>query len=303
MENKLAKPKGLLSLGNSYFFQARIPKQYLKHYSKSIIKEKLPTDSYTEAVRLVYSRWAELHQQYKIIDSTAKPSPREEYKQTLSLEIMKNIVEQMVYSKIAEDGAMRSRGYHSDKTYKARALNKLVNDEDIVKDAISRGNYEGLEDSAKSWLKGNGFILSPNSPETLTFYELFAEGLARVNTAIRERDKGNLITEPSIPASIRKSEEIDWDSLDKLREYWLLQPSNTTGGKKSRTAEAEATTIIKKFKVMVGDYKPSEFTKSHIAELKDKMLDAGSAPATINKGRSILAAIFSNAVSESPLMP
>ena len=79
------------------------------------------------------------------------------------------------------------------------------------------------------------------------------------------------------------------DTLKGLRNYWLTQ------SKKSRTAIAESTTIINKFRKFVGDFKPSEITKAHVVELKDKMLEAKSSPATINKSRGILAAIFSTA--------
>lgn len=51
--------------------------------------------------------------------------------------------------------------------------------------------------------------------------------------------------------------------------------------------------MIKKFRGFVGVLKPSEITREHIVLLKDKMLEAKSSPATINKGRGILAAIFS----------
>lgn len=65
----------------------------------------------------------------------------------------------------------------------------------------------------------------------------------------------------------------------------MLQPTKSSIGKKSRTAIAEANTIIKKFKLYVGDLKPDEVKVEHMVQLKDKMLESGSSPATINKGR------------------
>lgn len=85
------------------------------------------------------------------------------------------------------------------------------------------------------------------------------------------------------------------DTFEALKDYWLTQSP------KSRSASAEADTIIKKFRRFVGKLQPSEVTKKHIVTLKDKMLEAGTAPATINKGRSILAAMFSTAVANSKL--
>lgn len=298
----MALPKGLLIRANGYYFQARIPKQYLLHYPRTTIYEKLLTDNRKDAVRLVHARWAELHAEFERIDSTNNKANT-----TISIEEMQHIVDKMVHSKIATDGAMRSRGYHTDPIYKARALSQLVSDEEMVTEAISQGNYERLEDSAKSWLKGAGYQLDINSPSFRAFAELFAEGMYRVNAAIRERDKGVAISEPQIPTSLNVTQQTradnvnEWDSLDKLREYWETQPTKAGNPKKSRTAEAEAITIIKKFKKVVGNLKPSEINNSHIAELKDKMLEAGSSPATINKGRGILATIFSTAVKNGKL--
>ena len=50
--------QGLLERSNGYYFQARIPKQYLPHYPKQIIREKLPTENRKKAVALVPKRWA-----------------------------------------------------------------------------------------------------------------------------------------------------------------------------------------------------------------------------------------------------
>jgi len=130
-----------------------------------------------------------------------------------------------------------------------------------------------------------------------TFSELFAEGMAMVNAAIRERDNGNVVFEPKLPPPIITTDTNTnhEETLELLMEYWLTQK------KKSRTSKAEAILIIKKFKSMVGDIKPSEVTRRHVAELKDRMLEAKLAPATINKGRGILAAIFSTAVKNGRL--
>ena len=295
----MALPKGLLIRPNGYYFQARIPKQYLTQYPKSSIYVKLLTDTREEAIRMVHQKWVELHNEFTLIDATGS-----KYSNAITLESMQAIVDTMVHSKVSEDGAMRSRGYHLDPHYKARVLAKLSDDEQTVKDAISRGIYENLEDYAKNWLRSYSYVLDTKSSEFRTFCELYAEGMDKVNKTIRERESGNVVHEPKLPPiPLRESASItssntkgdEWDSLDKLKEYWLLQPAKSSGIKKSRTAEAEAETIIKKFKTMVGDLKPSEITRSHVADLKDRMLEASSSPATINKGRGILAAIFSNA--------
>ncbi len=166
--------QGLLERPNGYYFQARIPKQYSTHYPQypnQIKREKLPTENRKEAIAIVRKKWAELQAEFERIDSTGIKS-----KTSITLQVMQAIVDTMVHSKIAEDGAMRSRGYHSDPTYKARALSKLSSDEQAVKDAISLGNYDGLNDSAQSWLRSHGYILDISSSEYRAFLELFSEG-------------------------------------------------------------------------------------------------------------------------------
>lgn len=45
--------QGLLERSNGYYFQARIPKKYLQHYPKQLIREKLSTDNRKKAIVLV----------------------------------------------------------------------------------------------------------------------------------------------------------------------------------------------------------------------------------------------------------
>ena len=198
MENQLPLPKGLLVRGNSYFFQARIPKQYQQHYPKIVIRVNLPTDSLKEAVRRVHHRWSELHEKFELIDSTGSRTPTQKTQSAITLEAMQAIVDRMV-SAMTGDGSMRSKGYHADQNYKARALSKLDDDKQTVKLAISQGNYEGLEELAISWLKGSGYSLPANSPEFRAFAELFAEGMSKVNASICERNKGNVVDDPKLP--------------------------------------------------------------------------------------------------------
>lgn len=100
---------------------------------------------------------------------------------------------------------------------------------------------------------------------------------------------------PSVSPAQHSKVSLEVDTFEALKDYWASQAP------KSRTALAEATTIIKKFRKLVGKLRPSEVMKEHIVLLKDKMLKAGTAPATINKGRGILAAMYSTAVANSKL--
>ena len=151
--------------------------------------------------------------------------------------------------------------------------------------------------------ESHGFNIVKDSAIYNQLAYAFLRASVDANNQLILRHQGEIIDTPEAPSlnHLVSSPTKQMDSLDKLREYWLLQPAKSSGGKKSRTAEAEATTIINKFKTMVGDLKPSEVTRSHVAELKDKMLEAGSSPATVNKGRGILAAIFSTAEKNGKL--
>ena len=116
MDN-MALPKGLLIRANGYYFQARISKQYLSHYPKPTIYEKLLTDNRKDAIRLVHARWAKLHEEFQRIDSTNSIANT-----SISIEEMQHIVDKMVHSKIAGGGSMRSHGYHQDVTYKTSVM-------------------------------------------------------------------------------------------------------------------------------------------------------------------------------------
>lgn len=93
MDTQLAKPKGLLKRGNSYFFQARIPKKYSEHFPKSLIQEKLPTDSYAEAVRIVLQKWVDLNKKFTLIDSISATPATNQLASTITLEAMHSIVD------------------------------------------------------------------------------------------------------------------------------------------------------------------------------------------------------------------
>ena len=126
-----------------------------------------------------------------------------------------------------------------------------------------------------------GINTSDAQPTLLGAFKPSAHPITSISPANVPAQKPNIILKP--------------DTFEALKDYW------TTQSPKSRSASAEADTIIKKFRRFVGKLRPSEVTKEHIVTLKDKMLDAGAAPATINKGRSILAAMFSTAVANSKL--
>lgn len=291
--------QGLLERSNGYYFQARIPKKYLQHYPKQIIREKLPTDNRKEAIALVRKRWATLHEEYERIDAT-----QSKYKTTISPSETEHIIQLALHSRLSADDEIRDAGV-DDFTFEM--LTEFTNEADTTERlAVSRGNLSPHALAiASDWLGGHGYDIKQDSKEFRDFALAFIKAQVEATKAIKLRDQGTPSPTPPAPHPLATQQDASnsnqWDSLDKLREYWESQPTKKGNPTKSRTAEAEAITIIKKFQKMVGNLKPCEINKSHIAELKDKMLQAGSSPATINKGRGILAAIFATAVQNGKL--
>jgi integrase len=290
--------QGLLERSNGYYFQARIPKQYLPHYPKQIIREKLPTENRKEAIAIVRKRWAELQAEFERIVLTST-----KFKTTITPSEIEHIIKLVLHSKLSADDEIRGIGVDDD-TFSR--LEEYVNEADTSeKLVVSRGQLTPLSiDIASDWLISHDYDISQDSKQFRDFAIQLSKAQIEATKAIKLRQLGIPSETPSAPPPLNtqvNTHGSEWDSLDKLREYWLSQPAKSGNAKKSRTAEAEAITIIKKFRKLVGDLKPSEITRSHIGDLKDKMLAEGSAPATINKGRGILAAIFSTAENNGKL--
>lgn len=290
--------QGLLERSNGYYFQARIPKQYLQHYPKAVIREKLPTDNRKEAIALVRKRWAALHEEFERIDAT-----NSRYKTAISPAEAEYIIKLALHSRLSADDEFRYAGLDDD-TFEL--LTEFADEADTTeKLAVSRGNLSPHAVAVVSdWLIGHGYDIKEDTKEFRDFALSFIKAQIEATNAIKLRNQGTPSPTPPAPSSLptqRIDSSNEWDSLDKLRDYWESQPAKSGNPEKARTAIAESFTILKKFKRMVGNLKPSEITKSHIAELKDKMLAEGSSPATINKGRGILAAILSTAFDNGKL--
>lgn len=106
----MALPKGLLIRPNGFYFPARIPKQYLSHYPKAIIYEKLvvdklPVDNRQEAIKLVHERWAQLHQEFALIDSTGSL-----FKSIPLAHEADNLIAKALHSRMLADEELRAEG-------------------------------------------------------------------------------------------------------------------------------------------------------------------------------------------------
>lgn len=57
--NKMCKQIGLLRRGNTYYFQARIPKDCVQFFDKPYIRERLTATRLAEAKAKVRQKWVE----------------------------------------------------------------------------------------------------------------------------------------------------------------------------------------------------------------------------------------------------
>jgi integrase len=220
---------------------------------------------------------------------------------SISRETIKKLTDAWKAHILEEDEEVRILGL-SDRDYR-----KIGESLGIVeaggKVAFAKGDTSLIEFEMEDFCESHGFNIVKGSDAYIQLAYGFLRASVDANNQLLLRHQGEIIETPEAPilSPTTAQPKNTMDSLDKLKEYWLLQPAKSSGGKKSRTSIAEANTIIKKFKSMVGDLKPSEITRSHVSDLKDKMLEDSSSPATINKGRGILAAIFSTAEKNGKL--
>lgn len=289
--------QGLLERSNGYYFQARIPKQYLSHYPQPLIREKLPADNRKEAVALVRKRWAELHVEFERIDSTGSRA-----KTIIDPAEADYLIQLAVHTRLSADDEIRALGV-DDFTYGLMTDSHEEADES-ARLAVARGILTPHALAIVSdWLMSAGYKIDKASPVFKEFAIKFIKAQTEATNAMKQRHLGIPIETPPAPLALPlvQSKADELDTLEKLRDYWLSQPSKATGGRKGRTAEGDANTIIKKFREMVGNLSTSQITDEHIVQLKDKMLAGGSSNSTINKSRGVLAAMFSSAKKNKKL--
>ena len=288
----------LINRNGTYYFRRRIPLELLQHYSPKLeIIFSLKTKDLKEAERLSRIESVRLDSEFERLRGNLSATPID----SISREDIKKLTDAWKAHILEEDEEVRILGL-SDRDYR-----KIDESLDIVeaggKVAFAKGDISLIEFEMVDFCESHGFKLAKDSDAYNQLAYAFLRASVDANNQLILRHQGEIIETPEAPVitPIFTHQKNNMDSLDKLKEYWLLQPAKSSGGKKSRTSVAEASTIIKKFKTLVGDLKPSEITKSHVAELKDKMLEANASPATINKGRGILAAIFSTAEKNGKL--
>lgn len=274
----------LLKRNSTYYYRRRIPLDLLDYYSpKTEFVFSLKTKDLKEAERRARVESVKLDQEFEKARFNITAPPID----SISKEDIQRLSDAWIAHILEEDEEARIEGL-SESEYQ-----NLSESLDIVelgsKVDFARGQHHIIDFEMLDFCESHGFKIVKDSNAYNQLAYAFLRATIEANEKLKLRHQGEIVETPKAPKigpSAFPSVN-PMDSLEKLRDYWLSQ------SRKSRTAEAEANTMIRKFREYVGDLKPSEIHKAHVVELKDKMLEAGSSPATINKGRGILAAIFS----------
>jgi hypothetical protein len=197
MDKKMALPKGLLKRSNGYYFQGRIPKQYLSHYSSPRIYFKLPVETLKEAVLLVHEKWAELHQDFKRIDSTGS---RPKIIPTSAK--ADHLISLALHSRMSADEEIRSAGvddfmYDRLSEYQAEA-------EDTERKAVARGQLTPHAIAVVTdWLLGNGFEPDTESKEFKDFAIRFIKAQTQATKGMKLRHAGEAVETAPCSTQVR----------------------------------------------------------------------------------------------------
>lgn len=281
--------------GGNYEYRRRVPDELIQAIGRKEISKSLGTSDIHEASRLARVealKWdQEFAHQRALLGTAPSPSPE------LSPEELSRLTQLYIAQLLEEDEEHRLEGL-SDREYTAlQEAYGIVGAE--TQWALSRGRPDLDDFEVSDFLESQGILLDRTTEHYRRVSIEFLKARSRALEMLRARHSGEVIDTPDTAPLLHRRDTKE-DSLEYLMEYWEAQPAKS-GGVKSRTARAEARTIIRKFREMVGDLRPSQIKKSHAVLLKDKMLEAGSSAATINKGRAILAAIFSTAYDNGKL--
>lgn len=294
----MATQTHLTLIGGIYHYRRRIPEDLIQTYSpKREIKFSLKTKDKRNAEQLARIESVRIDQEFSA--HRAKLSQKDQI-HLLSREDIARLTQAFTHEILSFDDERRADNEVNESYLEGLDVAKYIYKENYAEGL--NGDINHIVDHA---LKEHGLNVPKHSQDYKDLsFSFVAAGLKAIKI-IEQRQQGDVVETPpqpkvdfSMPNIVSSSE----DTLEALRDYWLMQPTKKAGIQKSRTAIAEASTVIKKFRKYVGDLKPSEIRKEHIVLLKDKMLQAGSSPATINKSRGILAAIFSCAESNAKIV-
>lgn len=268
--------------GTTYWFRCRVPADLVAEYGKKEISFSLKTKDKKDAVAKAKVESLKLTQEF---------DHKRSFRQADSIRDLSQVeIDRLIAlwgSSILADDEERRIFFEQD-TFGGSYEHGIDIGFDLFDEAFRKSDTNVTTKTANSLLQAHHIKLNTSSESYKRLcYGLLKEGV-RVYEMLGRRQRGEIIEAPTVEPVVIRSDIPDpkQDTLDYLSNYWQ------TKGKRGRSATAEATTIIKKFKALVQDIPPSRIEKRHIVQLEDKMLEAGAAPATINKGIGILGAIL-----------
>ena len=270
----------LITRNGTYYFRRRIPTELLKYYSPRLeIIFSLKTKDLREAERLSRAESVRLDIEFDRLKINLTLIELV----SLSKDDIKNLTDAWKSHILEEDEDVRIQGL-SDRDYR-----KMDESLRIVeaggKDAFAKGHTSIIKFEMIDFCESHGFKIVNDSDDYNRLAYAFLRATIEANDQLILRHQGEVIETPEAPQIKPTSKSNgNFNTFESLRDYWISQASKPL----SRTSIAEANTMIKKVKDMLGDINPNEFTKSHVIALKDKMLELNSSPATINKGRGML---------------
>lgn len=283
----------MINRNGVYYFRRRIPKDLVEHYQKNEIIFSLKTSDPSEADRLQRQESVKLDEEFQQIrKGQIVPELH-----SISPDLVKSLSDLWTAHILEEDEEFRMEGLSE------RDYDKLSESLDIIeaggKAALARGNTFLIEFEMEDFCESQGFKIAKGSVAHKQLGYAFLRASVKATQQQQLRHQGEVLDTPVASRVSPPAQTVgppnEYDNFEALRDYWFKQSG------KSHSSLTTANTVIRKLKEYVGGLAPSEVTNKHMVTLKDKMLDKGLAPATINKDMGILRAIFSTAVANFKL--
>jgi len=187
MTTEMSCTKGLLKRSNSYYFQARIPKDCLAHYPVPVIRECLNTLDKAQAVRLIHQRWVDLLEEFDRIRKTGS-----RFKHKLTPEDTKRIIGRALASRLQSDDVHREMGM-DDLEYELASTMHAEADSSERK-MIARGVFSEMTlDMADEWLFSEGFDIPRDCLDFRKFAAEFVKAQSKVTKAFMARHQGEVV--------------------------------------------------------------------------------------------------------------
>lgn len=194
----MCKQNGLLKRGDSYFFQARIPKDCQEQIGKEVVREKLPANSLAEAKAQVRQKWAALHQRIEQLRAGTQADPTDADIQVWTDAFISSLLE--------EDEEIRTEGL-DDRGY------RIIQESLDISNAgsrheLARGDTRTTEFEMEDFLEWRfGVKLQPNTEAYRKTAYAFLKANVRATEMMLARHRGEVVDTPkALPESPRATQ-------------------------------------------------------------------------------------------------